>query len=155
MWHLGRSRRTENCERCCSPTSSAPPRPYFRLGAEARKALLERHHALVRAELASFHGAEVDTAGDGFFATFASPCWSRQGAPKSITKRVRDLDLESRRRARAERQVIDGRFGGPTAAESARASGALAGLRRSSVSQTVKDLPLAPASHSRTPASTN
>ena len=45
----------------------------FRLGAEKWKSLLERHHALVRAELASFDGAEVDTAGDGFYATFAGP----------------------------------------------------------------------------------
>lgn len=32
--------------------------------------LLDRHHALVRLELARFQGQEVDTAGDGFFATF-------------------------------------------------------------------------------------
>ena len=35
--------------------------------------LLERHHALTRAHLRRFRGVEVDTAGDGFFATFDGP----------------------------------------------------------------------------------
>ena len=35
--------------------------------------LLERHHALVRAELSRYRGREVDTAGDGFLATFDGP----------------------------------------------------------------------------------
>jgi class 3 adenylate cyclase len=35
--------------------------------------LLDRHHALVRHELARFRGREVDTAGDGFFAIFDGP----------------------------------------------------------------------------------
>jgi class 3 adenylate cyclase len=37
------------------------------------RALLERHHALVRAQLAHHRGREIDTAGDGFFATFDTP----------------------------------------------------------------------------------
>jgi len=32
-----------------------------------------RHHAAVREQLRRHHGVEVDTAGDGFFATFDSP----------------------------------------------------------------------------------
>ena len=35
--------------------------------------LLARHHSLVRKLLASFKGREIDTAGDGFFATFERP----------------------------------------------------------------------------------
>jgi hypothetical protein len=35
--------------------------------------LLEDHHHLVRRELARFRGREVDTAGDGFLATFDGP----------------------------------------------------------------------------------
>jgi class 3 adenylate cyclase len=35
--------------------------------------LLEKHDALVRAELRRFGGHEVDTAGDGFLASFTSP----------------------------------------------------------------------------------
>ena len=35
--------------------------------------LLEQHHSIVRNELVRFRGVEVDTAGDGFFATFDGP----------------------------------------------------------------------------------
>jgi YVTN family beta-propeller protein len=44
-----------------------------RVGDQQWRRILERHHALVRADLRRFGGREVDTAGDGFFATFASP----------------------------------------------------------------------------------
>ena len=42
-------------------------------GDAAWKALAERHHGIVRAQLARYRGVEVDTAGDGFFATFDGP----------------------------------------------------------------------------------
>jgi pimeloyl-ACP methyl ester carboxylesterase len=44
-----------------------------RLGDRVWQELLDRHHAMVREELARFRGLEVDTAGDGFFATFDGP----------------------------------------------------------------------------------
>jgi len=44
-----------------------------RLGDEAWSRLLERHHAIVRAQLATWRGCELDTAGDGFFASFDTP----------------------------------------------------------------------------------
>lgn len=44
-----------------------------RLGDHSWQELLERHHSLVRQELARFRGREVDTAGDGFLATFDGP----------------------------------------------------------------------------------
>jgi class 3 adenylate cyclase len=44
-----------------------------RLGDQAWHDLLERHHAAVRYQLRRFAGVEVDTAGDGFFATFDGP----------------------------------------------------------------------------------
>ena len=44
-----------------------------RLGDRAWLELLERHHTMVRRELTRFRGREVDTAGDGFFATFDGP----------------------------------------------------------------------------------
>jgi len=44
-----------------------------RLGDRAWIELLERHHAMVRRELDRYRGREVDTAGDGFFATFDGP----------------------------------------------------------------------------------
>ena len=43
------------------------------LGDSAWSDLLEKHDALVRAELRRFGGQEVDTAGDGFLASFTSP----------------------------------------------------------------------------------
>src|SRR5205823_10796596 len=44
-----------------------------RLGDHAWTELLARHHAAVRRELERFRGREVDTAGDGFLATFDGP----------------------------------------------------------------------------------
>ena len=44
-----------------------------KLGDKRWQELLERHHKMVRRELANFNGHEVDTAGDGFFAIFNKP----------------------------------------------------------------------------------
>jgi pimeloyl-ACP methyl ester carboxylesterase len=41
------------------------------LGDAGWRDLVERHHATVRALLARYRGREIDTAGDGFFASFA------------------------------------------------------------------------------------
>lgn len=43
------------------------------LGDRRWRELLERHHAVVRRELSRFGGREIDTAGDGFLATFDGP----------------------------------------------------------------------------------
>lgn len=43
------------------------------LGDRRWRELLEQHHAAVRGVLDRFRGREVDTAGDGFFATFDGP----------------------------------------------------------------------------------
>jgi class 3 adenylate cyclase len=43
------------------------------LGDRAWRELLERHNELVRRELARYRGVELDTAGDGFFASFDGP----------------------------------------------------------------------------------
>jgi pimeloyl-ACP methyl ester carboxylesterase len=57
--------------------------------------LLERHHSLVRAELARYRGREIDTAGDGFFATFDGPARGIRCA-RSIIETVRGIGLEVR-----------------------------------------------------------
>jgi hypothetical protein len=44
-----------------------------RLGDKGWRELVEHHHATVRSLLARYRGVEVDTAGDGFFATFDGP----------------------------------------------------------------------------------
>jgi pimeloyl-ACP methyl ester carboxylesterase len=43
------------------------------LGDRAWRELLEKHHAIVREQLRAHRGEEVDTAGDGFLATFDGP----------------------------------------------------------------------------------
>jgi class 3 adenylate cyclase len=57
--------------------------------------LIERHHALVRRQLDRYGGTEVDTAGDGFFATFDGPARAVRCA-SAIVDAVRELGLEVR-----------------------------------------------------------
>jgi class 3 adenylate cyclase len=57
--------------------------------------LLESHHYAVRRELDRYRGREVDTAGDGFLATFDGPARAVRCA-LAIRKSVRDLGLEIR-----------------------------------------------------------
>jgi class 3 adenylate cyclase len=57
--------------------------------------LLERHHAVVRRALGRFRGREVDTAGDGFLATFDGPARAIQCA-RAIVEGVGELGLEVR-----------------------------------------------------------
>jgi class 3 adenylate cyclase/alpha-beta hydrolase superfamily lysophospholipase len=65
------------------------------LGNSAWRALLERHHALVRRRLGQFDGAEIDTAGDGFFAAFDGPRRAVECAC-TLVQDVRSLGLEIR-----------------------------------------------------------
>jgi pimeloyl-ACP methyl ester carboxylesterase len=44
-----------------------------RLGDQRWRELLERHNHGIRQELAHYHGRELDTAGDGFLASFDGP----------------------------------------------------------------------------------
>ncbi len=57
--------------------------------------LLARHHRLVRAEVARFRGQEIDTAGDGVFASFDGPARAVRCA-SSIVSAVRRLGIEVR-----------------------------------------------------------
>ncbi len=65
------------------------------LGDRAWRELLERHHALIRRELVRFRGAELDVAGDGFFARFDGPARAVRCAC-AITEGVRELGLQIR-----------------------------------------------------------
>jgi class 3 adenylate cyclase len=65
------------------------------LGDQAWRGLLERYRSIVRRELARFGGHEVDTAGDGFFATFEHPIPAVECALR-VRAEVRRLELESR-----------------------------------------------------------
>jgi pimeloyl-ACP methyl ester carboxylesterase len=66
-----------------------------RIGNRGWKDLVERHHALVRDRLRAFDGSEVDTAGDGFYATFEGPAKAVRCA-LSIVERVKELGIEVR-----------------------------------------------------------
>ena len=59
------------------------------LGDKGWRDLVERHHGVVRAMLGRFRGKEVDTAGDGFFATFDGPARGVRCA-QAISEAVRD-----------------------------------------------------------------
>ena len=62
------------------------------LGDRRWRDLLEQHHASIRRELTRFDGREVDTAGDGFFATFDGPARAIRCA-QAIVAAVADLGL--------------------------------------------------------------
>ncbi len=66
-----------------------------RLGDSAWRELLERHHVVVRRELAHFQGHEIDTAGDGFLASFEGPAKGVRCA-KAIRDSLRPLGIEIR-----------------------------------------------------------
>ena len=57
--------------------------------------LLARHHRIVRRNLKRFSGREIDTAGDGFFATFEQPANGVRCAC-AIAAEVRELGIEIR-----------------------------------------------------------
>ena len=82
------------------------------LGDRNWRELLERHHALIRRELVRFRGAELDVAGDGFFARFDGPARAVRCAC-AITESIRELGLELRAGLHTgECEVLDGKVGG-------------------------------------------
>ena len=109
------------------------------LGDGAWRDLLDRHNGTVRALLGRFRGTEVDTAGDGFFATFDGPARAVRCA-QAITVAVRDLGLEVRAGVHTgELETVSGKVGGIAVNIGARI-GALAGPSEVLVSATVRDL---------------
>lgn len=65
------------------------------LGDRRWRQLIEDHHAVVRGQLARFRGREIDTAGDGFLASFDGPARALRCACR-IRDAVRDLGVEVR-----------------------------------------------------------
>ena len=106
---------------------------------EAWKALVERHHEVVRALLGRYRGREVDTAGDGFFATFDGPARAVRCA-QAIVEAVKPLGIEIRAGLHTgEAEVIDEKVGGVAVSIGARV-GAAARPSEVLVSSTVNDL---------------
>jgi pimeloyl-ACP methyl ester carboxylesterase/class 3 adenylate cyclase len=101
--------------------------------------LLAEHHARVRRQLVRFHGRELDTAGDGFFAVFDGPARAIRCA-RAVIDSVRDLGLELRAGLHTgECERVDGKIGGIAVHIGARVA-AEAGPGEVIVSRTVKDL---------------
>ena len=110
-----------------------------RMGDRAWRDLLEAHHRAVRAELERFGGREVDTAGDGFLATFDGPARAIRCAA-AIAHGIRSLGLDVRIGLHAgECEVIAGKVGGIAVHIGARVA-AHAGAGEVLVTGTVKDL---------------
>jgi class 3 adenylate cyclase len=101
--------------------------------------LIAEHHTRVRRQLARFRGRELDTAGDGFFASFDGPARAIRCAC-AIVDSVRDLGLEVRAGLHTgECEQLDGKVGGIAVHIGARVA-AEARPGEVIVSRTVKDL---------------
>ena len=110
-----------------------------KLGDVGYRQILERHHRVIRAELRRHGGVEVDTAGDGFFATFEGPARAIECA-LGICEGVRPLGIEVRAGVHTgEVETIDGKVGGLGVHIGSRVSAAAA-PSEVLVSSTVKDL---------------
>lgn len=111
-----------------------------RLGDAAWAALLEQHNAIVRAGVNTYHGTEIDRAGDGFFACFSAPAKAVECA-RWVIEAIRPLGIELRAGVHAgELQLVDVRgLAGMTVHLGARI-GASAGAGQVLVSKAVADL---------------
>jgi class 3 adenylate cyclase len=109
------------------------------MGDAAWRDILDRYYASVQRELGVFGGAEVDRAGDGFFARFDGPTRAIRCA-RSITTVARQLGFEVRSGLHAgEVEVVDGTVRGIAVHIAARIVSCADG-GEVLVSHTVKDL---------------
>ena len=109
------------------------------LGDRRWRELLGRFREVVRGELKRHHGHEEDTAGDGFFATFAQPAQALRAAV-AIVRGVQEIGLDVRCGLHfGECETIDGRLGGIAVHIGARIM-ALGGAADVFVTSTVRDL---------------
>ena len=82
------------------------------LGDRHWRELIQKHHALVRRHLARFRGRELDTAGDGFFASFDGPARAIRCA-SVLSDAVTELGLEIRAGVHTgECELLEGKVGG-------------------------------------------
>jgi class 3 adenylate cyclase/pimeloyl-ACP methyl ester carboxylesterase len=109
------------------------------IGDEAWAEVIERHHAIVRRALVDSGGSEIDTAGDGFFATFTAPAAAARCA-LDIAAHVKELGIEIRAGIHTgEVETVDDKVAGIAVTIGARI-GAAAAPSEVLVSSTVKDL---------------
>ena len=109
------------------------------LGDLAWREVVERHHRLVRQHLDAFGGIEIDTAGDGFYATFDGPARAAMCA-MTIVAAIAPLGIQVRCGLHTgEVTRIAGKTGGLAVVIGARVC-AMAGPSEVLASRTVKDL---------------
>lgn len=109
------------------------------LGDTRWRELLGNYYAVLRRELSTFRGHEVNTAGDGLLATFDGPARAIRCA-QSVREKVRPLGLQVRTGLHTgECELIGGDIGGIAVHIAARVE-ATAGPDEVMVSSTVKDL---------------
>jgi len=109
------------------------------LGDRRWRDLLREHDATVRRELDRFRGREVDTAGDGFLATFDGPARAVRCA-MSAGEAIRELGVEIRAGVHTGECEVDGPKVRGIAVHTGARIASLAGAGEVLVSQTVKDL---------------
>jgi class 3 adenylate cyclase len=109
------------------------------LGDRRWRDLLSQHHTRIRRQLTRFQGTELDTAGDGFFASFDTPARAIPCA-HAINRSLNELNLHLRTGIHTgECELLEGKVGGIAVHIGARIA-AQAAPGEILVSQTVKDL---------------
>jgi len=109
------------------------------LGDDRWRDLLDNHDRFVRHELERFGGREVNTAGDGFVATFASPSRAIDCA-EAVIVAVRALGIEVRVGIHAGEVELRGADVAGVAVHIAARVAGLAGPSQVAVSSTVRDI---------------
>jgi class 3 adenylate cyclase len=110
-----------------------------RIGDRAWRDLLQRHDALVRRQLERFRGQELDTTGDGFFASFDGPARAIRCA-RAIAESITALGLTIRAGVHTgECELVDKKLAGIAVHIAARIAD-LAEPGEVLASSTVKDL---------------
>ncbi|CQD07919.1 alpha/beta hydrolase fold family hydrolase [Mycobacterium europaeum] len=109
------------------------------LGDHRWRDLLDNHDTLVRRELQRFGGREVNTAGDGFVATFSSPS-AALACADTIVDVVRVLGIEVRVGIHAGEVEVRGKDVAGMAVHIGARVAALAGPSEVVVSSTVRDI---------------
>ena len=109
------------------------------LGDRRWRELLDAHHAAVRRQLERFRGREIDTAGDGFLASFDGPARAIRCAEAAVES-VRGIGLDIRAGVHTgECELHGGKLAGIAVHIGARVAGQ-AGPGEVLVSSTVRDL---------------
>lgn len=109
------------------------------LGDDHWRDLLDSHDTVVRRQLRRFGGREVNTAGDGFVATFSSPSVALDCA-ESIVEAVRSLGIEVRVGIHAGEVEVRGQDIAGMAVHIGARVAALAGPSEVLVSSTVREI---------------